>query len=45
MNGGGAELTTTRCPIRIDGDLLLSAAGAPKIGEHTDKIKAEVLGG
>lgn len=45
VNGSGAELTTTRCPIRIDGSLLLSAAGAPKIGEHTDKIKAEVLGG
>ncbi|NOU96803.1 CoA transferase [Paenibacillus sp. LMG 31456] len=43
MNGNGASLTTTRCPIRIDGGLLTSTMGAPKIGEHNDKIKAEVL--
>ncbi|MCR8631283.1 CaiB/BaiF CoA transferase family protein [Paenibacillus radicis (ex Xue et al. 2023)] len=43
VNGSGAALTTTRCPIRIDGGLLTSAVGAPKIGEHNDKIKAEVL--
>jgi len=30
----GAKLTTTRCPIRIDGELLLSPVGSPKIGEH-----------
>ncbi|WP_079909253.1 CaiB/BaiF CoA-transferase family protein [Paenibacillus sp. 32352] len=43
VNGSGAMLTTTRCPIRIDGNLLLSPVGAPKIGEHNDKIHAEVL--
>lgn len=37
----GAELVTTRCPIRIDGDILTSPAGAPKIGEHTRLISQE----
>jgi CoA:oxalate CoA-transferase len=37
----GAGLVTTRCPIRVDGALLTSAAGAPKVGEHTDAIAAE----
>ncbi|WP_391571003.1 CaiB/BaiF CoA transferase family protein [Cohnella sp.] len=35
---GGAKLETTRCPIRIDGELLLSPVGSPKIGEHTEDI-------
>jgi CoA:oxalate CoA-transferase len=43
VNGNGAQLTTTRCPIRIDGSMLTSSVGAPKIGEHNVKIKAEVL--
>lgn len=45
VNGSGAMLTTTRCPIRIDGNLLLSPVGAPKIGEHNGRIQAEVLSG
>ncbi|WP_248927517.1 CaiB/BaiF CoA transferase family protein [Paenibacillus hamazuiensis] len=45
VNGSGAALATTRCPIRIDGKMLLSPVGAPKIGEHNSKIKAEVFGG
>ncbi|ULL17118.1 CoA transferase [Paenibacillus sp. H1-7] len=45
VTGNGATLTTTRCPIRIDGQLLLSPLGAPKIGEHNDKIISEVLSG
>jgi crotonobetainyl-CoA:carnitine CoA-transferase CaiB-like acyl-CoA transferase len=36
----GARLTTTRCPITINGDRLRSALGAPKIGEHTIEIDA-----
>jgi len=36
----GARLTTTRCPITINGDRLRSALGAPKIGEHTSEIDA-----
>ncbi|MBC8076673.1 MAG: CoA transferase, partial [Chloroflexales bacterium] len=37
----GAGLETTRCPIRIDGALLTSPRGAPKVGEHTDEIARE----
>lgn len=38
----GAALTTTRCPIRIDGELLRSPVGAPKVGEHTAEIVNEL---
>ncbi len=37
----GASLVTTRCPIRIDGALLTSETGAPKVGEHNAQIAAE----
>ncbi len=41
----GAKVSTTRCPIRIDGRVLRSAKGAPKIGEDNeylnDKYKME----
>jgi crotonobetainyl-CoA:carnitine CoA-transferase CaiB-like acyl-CoA transferase len=37
----GATLTTTRCPIRIDGSLLTSEVGSPAIGEHTASIIEE----
>jgi len=37
----GATLTTTRCPIRIDGALLTSPVGAPTIGEHNASIAQE----
>ncbi len=37
----GATLTTTRCPIRIDGELLTSPVGAPTIGEHNTSIMQE----
>lgn len=40
----GFTYETTRCPIRIDGQLLTSERGSPKLGEHTDKIKAELYG-
>lgn len=43
VNGNGAQLTTTRCPIRVDGQVLTSPVGAPKIGEHNEQIKREVL--
>lgn len=32
------ELITTRCPIRIDGQILTSTLGAPRVGEHTEEI-------
>jgi CoA:oxalate CoA-transferase len=39
----GLQITTTRCPIRVDGRLLLSFRGAPKLGEHNQKIEEELL--
>jgi CoA:oxalate CoA-transferase len=37
----GVSLRTTRCPIRIDGEILKSAHGAPLLGEHTEQIVRE----
>jgi len=37
----GASLTTTRCPIRVDGEILKSGLGAPKIGEHNALLQNE----
>jgi CoA:oxalate CoA-transferase len=34
----GMSVKTTRCPIRIDGELMLSAKGAPQLGEHNEPI-------
>lgn len=34
----GAKVSTTRCPIRIDGRVLRSAKGAPKIGEDNEYL-------
>lgn len=34
----GATVITTRCPIRVDGSILTSTMGAPKIGEHNGEI-------
>lgn len=34
----GAKVSTTRCPIRIDGRVLRSAKGAPKIGEDDEYL-------
>jgi CoA:oxalate CoA-transferase len=34
----GLEVTTTRCPIRVDGKLLISDKGAPQLGEHNETI-------
>ena len=35
------KLDTLRCPIRIDGEILKSRKGAPRIGEDTQRIAAE----
>lgn len=35
------KLQTLRCPIRIDGERLFSAKGAPRIGQQTEKIAAD----
>ncbi|HVW22682.1 MAG TPA: CaiB/BaiF CoA-transferase family protein [Opitutaceae bacterium] len=37
----GPTLRTTRCPIRIDGQRLKSPLGAPRVGQHTSRIKEE----
>lgn len=38
-----AIMRTTRCPIRIDGELLTSPIAAPRIGEHNELILSELL--
>ena len=37
----GVELDTTRCPIRLDGEVLKSARGAPALGADTERIRKE----
>ncbi|HVW58914.1 MAG TPA: CaiB/BaiF CoA-transferase family protein [Puia sp.] len=37
----GLSIKTTRCPIRIDGQMVLSETGAPLLGEHNERIDAE----
>jgi len=34
----GLSVTTTRCPIRVDGKTLVSCKGAPMLGEHNAEI-------
>jgi crotonobetainyl-CoA:carnitine CoA-transferase CaiB-like acyl-CoA transferase len=38
---GGPTLRTTRCPIRIDGQVFKSSLGAPRVGQHTQQIQLE----
>lgn len=37
----GLEITTTRCPIRIDGKIVTSERGAPMLGEHNAEIDSQ----
>jgi CoA:oxalate CoA-transferase len=37
----GDELLTTRCPVRLDRNLLTSTRLAPQVGEHTGAIQQE----
>lgn len=37
----GTVIKTTRCPIRIDGEIYKSPDGAPGIGQHSDEIIKE----
>jgi len=37
----GSILRTTRCPIRIDGEIYKNGNGAPRVGQHTDDISEE----
>lgn len=37
----GLSVTTTRCPLRVDGEMLVSEKGAPVLGEHNDEIEMQ----
>lgn len=37
----GLSVTTTRCPIRVDGHILVSKTGAPVLGEHNETIERQ----
>ncbi len=37
----GLSVTTTRCPLRVDGQILVSKTGAPALGEHNDEIERQ----
>jgi crotonobetainyl-CoA:carnitine CoA-transferase CaiB-like acyl-CoA transferase len=42
MRPGGHAVRTTSSPIRIDGQRTHCSSAAPRIGEHTDALKAEI---
>jgi len=37
----GISVTTTRCPVKVDGQLLFSVTGAPLLGEHNEAIEKQ----
>jgi CoA:oxalate CoA-transferase len=37
----GLHITTIRCPIRVDGNILTSPKGAPLLGEHNEQIEKQ----
>jgi CoA:oxalate CoA-transferase len=37
----GLSVTTTRCPLRVDGKKLISERGAPVLGEHNEQIEEQ----
>jgi crotonobetainyl-CoA:carnitine CoA-transferase CaiB-like acyl-CoA transferase len=39
----GLTVTTTRCPIRVDGQILISGIGAPLLGEHNEQVEKDFL--
>ncbi|TXE07036.1 CoA transferase [Seonamhaeicola algicola] len=41
--GDGFKYQTTRCPIKIDGNVLKSNLGSPALGEHTQAILNELI--
>ena len=43
--GDGFSYHTTRCPIRINGEILTSRLGSPNLGEHTESIEEELING
>lgn len=43
INAGEAGFITTRCPIRINNQRIFSSKPAPKLGEHTEQIRADLI--
>jgi crotonobetainyl-CoA:carnitine CoA-transferase CaiB-like acyl-CoA transferase len=43
VGAGSKQFITTRCPIRINAEKIRSVKVAPSLGEHNEKIKAELL--
>lgn len=43
LDMGDKQLTTTRCPIRINGQRLFSNKPAPALGEHNEKINKDFI--
>jgi hypothetical protein len=39
----GKHFVTTRCPIRINGERLISPNAAPSLGQQNREIKTELL--
>jgi CoA:oxalate CoA-transferase len=39
----GYRYQTTRCPIRIDGELLVSSKGSPKLGQDNERIISQFV--
>ena len=37
----GVSITTTRCPIRVDGEIAPGGKGAPLLGEHNEEIERQ----
>lgn len=37
----GLTVETTRCPLRVDGKILVSEKGAPVLGEHNEEIEEQ----
>lgn len=44
-SGEDMVLTTTRSPIRIDGQVLTNTKPAPKLGQHNDQVSRDLLAG
>lgn len=43
IKAGDTEFTTTRCPIRINNQRIFSSKPAPKVGEHTEQVRADFI--
>lgn len=44
VSSPGGRYLTTRCPIRIDDQLLTQKSGGPSLGQHNEALKAEFSG-